>query len=104
MSPAPQPLQRRPVRSKAGIPIRGFNLSTSLARPVLIIQGQPITLAVTGPDIARPSSVYWTTTRRSPMPRSTPILGVLLLASLLTNVLLAVRLSREPEKAELSRV
>lgn len=38
------------------------------------------------------------------MPRSTPILGVLLLASLLANVLLAVRLSREPEKTELSQV
>ena len=38
------------------------------------------------------------------MPRSTPILGVLLLASLLANVLLAARLSREPEKTELSKV
>jgi len=38
------------------------------------------------------------------MPRSTPVLGILLLASLLTNVLLAVRLSREPEKTDLTKV
>src|SRR5258708_40077099 len=105
ISPAPQPLQRRPARKTAGMPIPAdFKVSTSLAQTVLIIQGLSLSqdrlvandvdlrtrgpFVVTGPDNPSPRSVYWTTTRRSPMPRSTPILGVLLLASLLANVLL----------------